>query len=164
MMMKILLSFVLLFVLFACESPGDEGKTLNYLTYQEDYVIETFRSEPTGAYEGRQEIKAIGSIEELETYYQEHKDSYDLSSFKAYIETLDERRFEDSALLIIVLEEPSGSIHHGVKDLFMKNGTLMVELYRDVPEIGTTDMACWHILLEVSKTNHAFDDIELYVE
>lgn len=161
--MKYLLSFLSLFLLSACQSP-EEGVSLNYLSEPEDYVIETFRSEPKTAYTERQELIAIESIEALNTYYQTHQDTYDLAAFKSFIDTFDERRFEQSALLIIVLEEPSGAIHHGVKDLFMQNDTLMVELYRAVPEIGTTDMACWHILLEVSKDNHSFDDIQLYVE
>ncbi len=48
-----------------------------------------------------------------------------------------------------ILEEGSGSIRHEVKSV-VKNpdGSFAVEIERDVPEVGTDDMAEWHIIVE----------------
>ena len=51
---------------------------------------------------------------------------------------------------MMVLEEGSGSIRHEVKSVIKNpDGSFAVDIKRDVPEIGTDDMAEWHIFLEI---------------
>lgn len=102
----------------------------------------------------------IRSVKDLERYYEQNKDIYDLEEQeKVYadttigwldaIEKYDEEYFKANDLIMIVLEEGSGSIRHEVKSV-VKNpdGSFAVEIERDVPEVGTDDMAEWHIIVE----------------
>lgn len=102
----------------------------------------------------------IRSVKDLERYYEQNKNTYDLEKQeKVYsdttigwldaIEKYDEEYFKVNDLIMIVLEEGSGSIRHEVKSV-VKNpdGSFAVEIERDVPEVGTEDMAEWHIIVE----------------
>ena len=60
--------------------------------------------------------------------------------------------FEHKLLLFIILQEGSGSVRHRVESVVSTNGALSVNIARIVPEIGTADMAQWHIALELDKT------------
>lgn len=103
----------------------------------------------------------IRSVDELNSYYSQNKDIYDLEKHeKVYsdttigwldaVEKYDEEYFKANDLVMIVLEEGSGSIRHEVKSV-VKNpdGSFAVDIERDMPEIGTDDMAEWHIILEI---------------
>ncbi len=166
-MFKLMLLFVFIVTLSACTSNGNnqnEAERLHYLSYQEDYTIERIRTEPTGGYEDEVRLTAIDSLEALQAYYEEHQDQFDLEAFKTFIDTYDASVFDEKLLLVVVIEEPSGSISHGVEDLYLDEDNLMVEINRNVPDIGTTDMACWHLLIEVDKDNHDFESVDLTIK
>ena len=108
----------------------------------------------------------INSREELEAYYEANKEVFDLErKEKVYSDTTivfwdacdkyDDSYFERQNLVLIVLEEGSGSIRHEITDVrphSNENGTLVgwdITIDRIVPEVGTDDMAQWHLLLEV---------------
>ena len=108
----------------------------------------------------------INSREELETYYEANKEVFDLErKEKVYSDTTigfldacdkyDDSYFERQNLVLIVLEEGSGSIRHEITDVrphSNENGALVgwdIAIDRIVPEVGTDDMAQWHLLLEV---------------
>ena len=57
--------------------------------------------------------------------------------------------FENNFLVIIVLEESSGSNRHEVVSVDI-NGDIVVK--RLVPEIGTSDMATWNIIIELDNS------------
>lgn len=60
--------------------------------------------------------------------------------------------FENQILVMVLLEEGSGSIRHNVDNVkYGSDGKLYVSVRRDVPEAGTDDMAEWHILIEPEK-------------
>lgn len=59
--------------------------------------------------------------------------------------------FDESQLLILYLQEGSGSIRHEIKDVSLSKGTLSVKVATIVPEGGTADMADWFIVLEIGK-------------
>lgn len=61
----------------------------------------------------------------------------------------DEEFFENNFLVIIYIMENSGSNRHSV-DAVYANGD--VHITRLLPEIGTHDMAGWHIILELENT------------
>ena len=66
------------------------------------------------------------------------------------IERYDNAWFADRQLIVVLLEEGSGSVRHWVTDV--KGGAdTEVSVSRMVPEVGTDDMAEWHILIEVDR-------------
>ncbi len=103
----------------------------------------------------------IRSVEDLNRYYSQNKDIYDLEKKeKVYadttigwldaIEKYDDEYFRANDLIMIVLEEGSGSNRHEVKSVIKNpDGSFAVDIARIVPEVGTEDMAEWHILLEI---------------
>ena len=108
----------------------------------------------------------ISSRAELEAYYEAHKDIYDLERREAvYSDTTigfldacdkyDDAYFERQNLVLIVLQEGSGSIRHEITDVRphrTENGAsdgwdITIEV--KAPEVVTDDMAQWHLFLEV---------------
>ena len=105
-------------------------------------------------------ITVISSIEELEQYYSEYKDIYNFSSrevpylgsangFLDAIEDYTEDYFVDNYLIFVLLEESSGSVRHEIARI-EDDGTIVIR--RLAPEIGTADMAQWHIIFEFNNS------------
>lgn len=108
----------------------------------------------------------INSKEELDAYYEANKNQFDLENREdIYIDTTigfleacekyNDSYFEQHNLVLIVLEEGSGSIRHKITDVRPhrdENGASLgwdITINRIVPEAGTDDMAQWHLFLEV---------------
>ncbi len=103
----------------------------------------------------------IRSVEDLNRYYSQNKDIYDLEKKeKVYadgtigwldaIEKYDDEYFKANDIIMMVLEEGSGSNRHEVKSVIKNpDGSFAVDIQRNVPEMGTDDMAEWHIFLEI---------------
>lgn len=106
-------------------------------------------------------VKIIHSVEELNAYYHANKDKYDLERHeKVYSDTTigfldacdkyDETYFEKQKLIIVFLEEGSGSVRHKVESVIMGTDDICyIDIDTIVPEVGTDDMAQWHILIEL---------------
>lgn len=106
-------------------------------------------------------VKIIHSVEELNAYYHANKDKYDLERHeKVYSDTTigfldacdkyDETYFEKQKLIIVLLEEGSGSVRHKVESVIMGTDDICyIAIDTIVPEVGTDDMAQWHILIEL---------------
>lgn len=134
-----------------------------------DFGVQYIRTD--GYSEGEEYPKAfwITSVKELEEYYDLNKEKYFLESieqpasdrtigFVDAVKKYDDAFFEKNDLIFALLEEGSGSIRHevtGVKLLPSHIDRIQYyiqpEIKRIVPEIGTDDMAEWHIIIEVSK-------------
>ena len=109
-------------------------------------------------------VKIIRSVEELKKYYEDNKDKYDLGrKDKVYSDTTigfldacdryDEAYFEKQVLVMVLLEEGSGSIRHNVDNVKLgTDGKLYVSIRTISPEVGTADMAEWHILVEPEES------------
>lgn len=112
----------------------------------------------------------ISSRAELDAYYEAHKDTYDLErrdtfssdstiGFLDACDKYDDAYFERQNLVLIILEEGSGSIRHEITDVrrhATRSGTSDgwdISIDRRVPEAGTDDMAQWHLFLEVQTGN-----------
>lgn len=110
-------------------------------------------------------ITIIKSRAELEAYYEANKAKYELER-KAHIsatpsfgfmdiaDKYTDGYFNDNLIVLVTLEEPSGSISHKVKDISNDNEKMNVAIERTVPEVGTTDMAQWHIIIELIKADY----------
>lgn len=105
-------------------------------------------------------VRIIRSVRELTAYYEANKEEYDLerkdnaysdmtAGFLDACDRYDGAYFEDHILIMVLLEEGSGSVRHKVQSVHMSaGGRCCVYIDRVVPEVGTDDMAEWHILIE----------------
>jgi len=135
--------------------------------------METIVTEPTNSFEvqyirsngyvGGENypvVTVITSVKELEEYSAANNSRYDLSSrgitqsdtqagFIEAIEKYSESFFTNSYLVVVLLEEISGSIRHKV-DSVNADGDIVIN--RLQPEIGTDDMAEWNIIIELENS------------
>lgn len=105
-------------------------------------------------------VKIIRSVRELNAYCEANKGEYDLArrdhvssdmtiGFPDACGKYDGAYFEDHILIMVLLEEGSGSVRHKVQSVQMSDdGQCRIWIDRIVPEAGTCDMAEWHILIE----------------
>lgn len=170
------LAFVCVIGLCACdskESPNQGADPMAY-AFEAKYIRTNGGSENTNyPYH-----VVINSREELEAYYEANKERFDLErkeevysdttiGFLDACDKYDDAYFERQNLVLIVLEEGSGSIRHEITDVrphSNENGALVgwdITIKRIVPEVGTDDMAQWHLLLEVQMGDviKADDDV-----
>jgi len=107
-------------------------------------------------------VKVVRSDRELNMYYESNKELYNLErredpasdstiGFLDACDRYDEAYFEDHVLLMVLLEEGSGSNRHEVKKVLRSKDLVTVEIDTIVPEVGTCDMAEWHILVELPR-------------
>lgn len=74
------------------------------------------------------------------------------SEFQAY----DEAFFQDRSLIVVRMEEGSGSNRHEVTAVVLDSGVYLVHIHRILPApgyAGTCDMAQWHILIGIPKAD-----------
>ncbi len=108
-------------------------------------------------------VRIIRSMEELREYYNQWKGSFNLErrdtiyadstiGFLDVCDQYDDAFFAENYLLFVLLEECSGSIRHEVRSVEQTtDGKLRISIDRNVPEVGTDDMAQWHIIFEFSR-------------
>ena len=122
-------------------------------------------------------VTVIHSVDELNAYYEANKDKYSLErrtgtissdstiGFLNACDKYDEEYFESKILLMVLLEEGSGSVRHKVERVANGADGITVDITTIVPEIGTCDMAEWHILIEpeICFAEDA-DDITVYID
>jgi hypothetical protein len=106
---------------------------------------------------------AIRSLEDLFDYYDANKNTYNLSGFADAISVYDATFFDENALALTVLLEPSGSIRHRVTDVCVQDDTLYLHIDRLLPEAQTCDMALWHIITEVPQQSLEGRQIDLQI-
>lgn len=105
----------------------------------------------------------ITSAAQLNRYYKQNRHKYDLerrekaasdstAGFLDAVDKYDDAFFKDKKLVMIILEEGSGSVRHKVTRVGNEAGRLYVSIERTAPEICTADMAEWHIILELDRT------------
>lgn len=94
-------------------------------------------------------LTVISSRGELEKYYDANKNKYALSpAFDAATEKYTGEFFLENYLVIVLLEEGSGSVRHEVEEIG-ENGEILIS--RLQPGIGTCDMAEWHVIIELKN-------------
>lgn len=108
-------------------------------------------------------VTIIHSVQELEQYYNEQKDHFSLEhrenvssdstiGFLDACERYDEAYFKENYIILLRLEESSGSNRHEVTATTINSdGELSIHVKTICPEVGTCDMAQWHIILEFSN-------------
>ncbi len=118
-------------------------------------------------------VKLIRSVEELSAYYEANKELYDLErraspaadstlGFLDACDRYDDAFFKEHRLILILLEESSGSNRHRVTAVRQNaDGKLTVDIENIIPETGTCDMALWHIFAETDADIADEHDISL---
>lgn len=59
--------------------------------------------------------------------------------------------FEKHALIFIPIIESSGSITHMLKDIAVAENSLNINIKRNVPCVGTCDMAKWILIVDIDS-------------
>ena len=123
-------------------------------------------------------VRVIHSVEELKAYYDSNKDIYNLErrdkvyadmtiGFLDACDKYNEFYFEKQVLVLILLEEGSGSIRHEVTEVELvktdQKQELVVNIITKVPEIGTDDMAEWHIFVEPEPGVHIEEESQVTI-
>lgn len=105
----------------------------------------------------------IDSADALMDYYQHNQYDYGLEKridaptdrFEETMPVYDDAFFETYLLAIVRFEEPSGSIRHNITQAVLHNGIFTISIERIRPQIGTSDMAQWHIFVELPRESAA---------
>lgn len=122
----------------------------------------------------------IDSKEELEAYYDANKEQFDFErkevvysdttiGFLDACDKYDAAYFERNNLILIILEEGSGSVRHEITDVRAQrdeNGTALgwnISVDSFAPEVVTDDMAQWHLFLEVQMGNIINDRDRIFI-
>jgi hypothetical protein len=108
-------------------------------------------------------VTVIESVDALNTYYEENQDRYDLAQWDV-TDRYDEAYFTENVLLLVLLEEGSGSNRHEVTAVMKQDDGMEIAIDRILPEIGTADMAEWHIFIEVTKSDYAPGEMKVSFE
>lgn len=95
------------------------------------------------------EVFILHTKDELTDYYEKNKESYDLSELHDQLEKYDDSYFKKQDLILIVFRESSGAVTHEVSDVAYENGAWKVSIKRNAPAAGISNIAWWHIVLEI---------------
>lgn len=113
-------------------------------------------------------LTLIRSAEELRRYEEDNRGIYDLSSkgsadgFADAAAAYDGEWFGEHQLLIVVLEESSGSFRPEVTNV-TAGADPAVEIDILMPEVYTADMAVWHVLIETGRVFDSADGITVRI-
>lgn len=120
-------------------------------------------------------ITIIRDPAELSAYYENNKDLYDLErrsspasdssfGFLNAIDKYNDDYFNKNVLILILVQESSGSNRHQVNSITKNDTELDIQINRLVPEIGTADMAQWHILIELKASDLGQATIRIFFD
>ena len=128
-----------------------------------DFNVQYIRTDGYRAEVQYPSVKIIRSVDALNEYYETNKELYSLErvenpqyhssiGFLDACDKYDTEYFKENILLMVLLEEGSGSIRHEVDRVGAEDGKVSVEINTIVPEVCTDDMAEWHIMIELDTS------------
>jgi hypothetical protein len=148
-------------ILSGIQSKGNEDPTPSVPDPDTSLNVQYIRTEffPFAEYPNPT-ITIVSSKEDLEQYYEKHKQrGWDLDgnlvpdyNFLDAIEKYSDDYFAENYLVIVRIVEGSGSIRHKMEKI-NENGDIVIN--RLLPECGTCDMAAWSILIELNNNFEA---------
>ncbi len=108
-------------------------------------------------------VSIINSKEGLNVYLEAYDyiypdDTIGFEALRTAAENYDEIYFEEHALISVLLERNSGSISFTINSITKEGSTVTIDITRNVPEMGTQEMALTQYLFEVSKDDISSDD------
>ena len=106
-------------------------------------------------------VKIIRSANEMSRYLKNetHMSEELVSACQKY----DADYFKEQILIIVLLEEGSGSVRHEVEKVGADNTHAVIQIKSIAPEVGTCDMAWWHILIEPEAGVQIVDEEDVTV-
>lgn len=119
-------------------------------------------------------VTVIRSVDELKAYYEQYKDLYNMGAnpypasdstigFADAMQKYDESYFAKQVLILILLEEGSGSVRHDVSKAGFSGSQFVVSIDAYMPGgVGTCDMAEWHIFIEPEAGLQISDEITVF--
>lgn len=122
-------------------------------------------------------VQIIHSKQALDDYYAAHNAGYDLERKDAvyadttigFLDACDKYNtsfFEENYLIFVILEEGSGSVRHNIHHVERTHdGKIEISVESVLPGgFGTADMAQWHVILELERTEQlpSVNDIVIY--
>jgi len=99
-------------------------------------------------------VDIINNISDLNKYIADYSDNILNEKLSKYTEEY----FTTKSLIIVTKPESSGSNTNEINRIEKTNNTLNIYVERQVAEIGTADMAMWHLIIELEK--EIIQDIE----
>lgn len=110
-------------------------------------------------------ITVVNTRADLEKYTADHEGQYNFyetSSSKGFYDIVtayDSTFFTDHSLIMILLEEGSGSVRHEIDDITCEDGATTITIRRILPsDPATDDMAEWHVLVELPKDSPVLEN------
>lgn len=144
---------------FTMDSPKPQEDSEDAVT-ELDFQCQYIRSDDYQSDAKYPQIRVIPSAQKLKDYGTD-------SSLSAACARYDEAFFEEHYLVFVLLEESSGSIRHQVEAVEQTpDKALRISILREVPEVGTCDMAQWHVILELPRDAlvETANDISVYLD
>ncbi len=94
-------------------------------------------------------VDIIKSLFDLEKYKTKYKDD----TLYSFLEKYTESYFNSNVLVIVNIQESSGSNTNKIDRIAKDKSYNRIDIFvkRDVAEIGTADMAIWHLIAEIDK-------------
>ena len=145
----VLILLAILAVFGACESKKGISSNLSLSSSQTDLDVQYIRV-GSGFGPRHPACTVISSINDLNQYTRNLNNySFWETEYTNAISKYSDSYFADNFLVIVLLEEPSGSNRHKVERL-NPNGDIIIKQL--IPEMGTADMATWSIIIELSNS------------
>ena len=134
---------------------GNQGSYIDTPIVAPSYEVQYIRTDNFGDYTSSPSVTVISSRSELEQYgaypgavrsgmYNSNAERF-INAIQKYTDVF----FQSKYLVIVSVVETSGSISHNVESI-AENGNIIIR--RSVPEIGTSDMAQWEIIIELDAS------------
>lgn len=150
--------------LAACE--GSQIKNYEYEVY---YVRNSLRSDD----EVYPSANIFRSLEEWEDFYKEYPDGAQIvpvntKELNKVCKQYDEAYFEEHDLIVLMIDETSGSNSLEMKKVYYdkKNGQWQLTVKRHMAKGGSDDMVMWNILVELDagKVIEEGEEVEVILE
>lgn len=120
-------------------------------------------------------VTIVQSLDELNAYYENYRLTEELVwrekstiDFQGARDKYDEEFFKSKKLILVYLQEGSGSIRHEVTSICQRNiedeEKYVIDIRRQLPGEGTDDMAYWHIFVELEKGIEIEDASQIELE
>lgn len=161
-MKKLLLLLLTALLLAGCEQPvatvpPTAETTQNFFTRNIVWVVQYVRTDRYIEDATYPEVLVFESRDALHAYSE-------FDSLKDACTGYDEAFFEERFLIMVVVEEPSGSNSHEVTKIQQTEDKTAIYIDRIIPPVGTSDMARWHIIAEVSTPVVTSADVQVYLD
>lgn len=61
--------------------------------------------------------------------------------------------FKQPAIILCTTIECSGSVTHTLREAYIQNNVLQINITRNVPSVGTCNMAYWLFVIEIARSS-----------